>query len=436
MPALDDAAFAACMARLEPFENAPFLAVAVSGGADSLALTLLADRWARERGGRITGLTVDHGLRPGSAEEARKTGDWLAARQIEHHILTWHGDKPETGLQRRAREARYGLLQDWCWRHHAFHLLTAHHRDDQAETVALRKARLSGDRGLAAMPVIREMAGLRLLRPLLGVDRSTLEAWLRAEGQPWIDDPSNDNPAFTRNRLRQAGLDVQALSREAEEHGTRRSETDRLAARSLIQHVIVDPAGFALLDGKGFGSLPIDLACDLLTRLLVTIGGNIYPPRGRALARLLRHMQRHLPGDSAAKGPQTLAHCRILPHRESWLICREKASSDPLPLVPGEWQCWDGRFLVSLRSEREDLTIEALGSRTRLAKKALKRWESARHLPGVVRSTLPSIFKGEWPIAVPHLGLFEATFAPESIDLRFSPRTPLANAPFMPHISG
>ena len=103
---LASAEFDALMAPLGPFEPAPVVAVAVSGGADSLALAVLADRWARARGGRVVALTVDHGLRAGSAAEAARVAEWMAARDISHHLLDWRGAKPEADLQAAAREAR------------------------------------------------------------------------------------------------------------------------------------------------------------------------------------------------------------------------------------------------------------------------------------------------------------------------------------------
>lgn len=439
---LDDAAFADCMAALGPFEDHPFLAVAVSGGADSLALTLLADRWTRPQGGRTVGLTVDHGLRSGSCEEARQTGTWLRARNIEHHILPWLGEKPTTGLQRHARDARYTLLAGWCREHHCLHLLTAHHRQDQAETVAIRRDRGSGGAGLAAMPSIREIPGLRLLRPLLGIDKTKLEATLRADAQPWLDDPSNDDPSFTRNRLRKAGLDVDALASEAERRGVERREADRSAAALLVRHVRVDPAGFATLDAAGFARLSPDLARDLLTRLLLTIGGDAYPPRREALSRLIEDMHADPPAPA-----RTLAHCRILTHGDRWLICREgvssrqqascreRASAVRLPLEYGRRQRWDDRFLVVLEVPWRDLTVGHLLDRARHAEKTLLPKEKFRNLPGAAKPTLPSIWRGDDLIAVPHLGLYHPSFPPQSIDLHFCPAVPLAKAPFMPHIS-
>ena len=161
------AEFAGLIERLGPFEQGPRLAVAVSGGPDSLCLCLLAAGWAAARGGVVSALIVDHGLRPEAAAEARQVAAWLRARRIDHHVLRWADVKPATGIQAAAREARYRLLGDWCRAAGILHLLLGHHLDDQAETVALRQARQSGAAGLAGMAAVRELAGLRLLRPFL-----------------------------------------------------------------------------------------------------------------------------------------------------------------------------------------------------------------------------------------------------------------------------
>jgi tRNA(Ile)-lysidine synthase len=193
---------AAVLAAIGGFESRPAVAVAVSGGPDSLALTLLADRWARRRGGVAWGLTVDHGLRPESAAEARIVAAWLAARGIPHETLVWQGAKPASGIQEAAREARYRLLSEWCRARGILHLFTAHHREDQVETYLIRRRAGSGPDGLAAMSAVRELSGCRLVRPLLAVPRGRLAALLAAEGQPFLRDPSNANPAFERARLR------------------------------------------------------------------------------------------------------------------------------------------------------------------------------------------------------------------------------------------
>ncbi|HVZ00121.1 MAG TPA: tRNA lysidine(34) synthetase TilS, partial [Dongiaceae bacterium] len=206
--------FARLIARLGPFEPKPVVAVAVSGGPDSMALALLLDEWAGHRGGRVEAISVDHGLRPESAAEAEQVGRWLAARRVTRHtILRWTGGKPEAGLQAAARAARYRLLTEHCRAEGILHLCLAHHLDDQVETRAMRAARQSGPAGLAGMSAVRDWSGVRLLRPLLGITKHALQATLVARGQDWIEDPSNRNPAFERVRWR--GQAVEADPREA-----------------------------------------------------------------------------------------------------------------------------------------------------------------------------------------------------------------------------
>ncbi|MGE0650993.1 MAG: tRNA lysidine(34) synthetase TilS, partial [Alphaproteobacteria bacterium] len=251
-------AFARAMDAFALFEPRPHLAVAVSGGADSLALAFLADAWARARGGGVTALTVDHRLRPDSTAEARRVGRWLRARGIAHRVITWDGGGKTAGgaaIQARARAARYRLLEAWCARHGVLHLLTAHHSDDQAETFLLRLGQGSGLMGLAAMAPARELDAARLLRPLLGFSHAELEGILVRESQDWISDPSNLNTAYARVRLRglvpvlaEEGLDAaQMAGLGARFARVRAAFDDRLAAR-LAHAARPHAAGFIRLD--------------------------------------------------------------------------------------------------------------------------------------------------------------------------------------------
>lgn len=199
------AEFADAMARCGPFEPAPHLAVAVSGGADSLALAVLASDWARTRGGSAIGLIVDHGLRPASGGEARTTAQHLRARGIEPRILPLVGLSRGPALAERARAARYDALVEACRAAGLLHLLLAHHAADQAETVAQRALRGSSSAGLAGIAQVVELASVRLLRPLLAVTPARLRANLRQIGLAWVEDPSNRDPSALRSRLR-AGL--------------------------------------------------------------------------------------------------------------------------------------------------------------------------------------------------------------------------------------
>lgn len=211
-------------ALLDGFEPQDKLAVAVSGGADSMALLDLARLYAKERGMKLTALTVDHGLRAGSAEEAKKVGAWCTAHAIQHHILVWQGDKPATGIQDAARDARRRLLCDACYKNGIEVLLLGHQADDQAETILMRLQRGTGLRGLLGMRDVThdDATEVTILRPLLSLRRKDLRDYCVQNAISFVDDPSNDDPAFERVRVRKA---LEALPELA--HGIRQT-IDRL----------------------------------------------------------------------------------------------------------------------------------------------------------------------------------------------------------------
>src|SRR5207302_3523373 len=202
----------------------PAIVLAVSGGPDSLALMWLAARWrhALARGPRLIAVTVDHGLRPEAAAEARGVKRLARSLDLPHRTLRWTGPKPRTGLPAAARAARYRLLAQAARACGATHVLTAHTRDDQAETLLMRLLRGSGIAGLAAMARQSKREGFLLARPLLNVPKSRLIATLTKAKIKFADDPTNRDPTFTRARLRELlpalaaeGGDARALARLA-----------------------------------------------------------------------------------------------------------------------------------------------------------------------------------------------------------------------------
>ena len=272
---LTDAEFASLLGRLGPFERPPRLAVGLSGGPDSSALNWLSLRWAVARRGGVTALIVDHGLRTESAVEAVTVAARARALGASARVLTWTGPKPSTGIQAAARAARHALLAAVCAELDILHLLLAHHREDQAETIAMRRARGSGMAGLAGMPVVRELALVRILRPLLEVPRGRLLATVQAASLAYVSDPSNDDLRFARAALRRLPpTDGPALQRLiANAVAVRRAEEARLAAW-LARHAAVSPLGFAVL------ATPAGEAVDpaALGRLVMTVGGSERPP--------------------------------------------------------------------------------------------------------------------------------------------------------------
>ncbi|MBC7905351.1 MAG: tRNA lysidine(34) synthetase TilS [Rhodospirillaceae bacterium] len=406
-PPITAAEFAALMAPLGPFEVCPRVAVAVSGGSDSLALALLAHHWAKALGGDIIAITVDHRLRPDSSAEAARVGRWLAAHHIPHSILSWDGTKPAADIQAQARAARYRLLEECCRVESVLHVLLGHHRDDQAETLLMRLGRGSGVDGLAAMAPVQEGFALRWLRPLLSLPRARLAATLTALGQEWVEDPSNVNTAFARARMRALmptlaaeGLSPERLAATATTLGRARVALETMVAETAARWVTPHPAGFAIVDPRAFVHPPEDVGLRLLTRLLTSVGGGAYAPRAERSEKLFSHLKHGL------TKAVTLGGCRIGPCAEGLLFSREIAKVEqPIPLIPGVELCWDGRFRLKVAEDAPSgLVLGALGVTGWNRVAALVKPCRMVALPVPVRATLPTLYGDDAISAVPHLG--------------------------------
>lgn len=415
----------AALTTIGGFEPRPLIAVGVSGGPDSLVLMILADRWARERGGDACGLIVDHRLRPESAAEAELVSGWLAKRGIAHTVLVWVGEKPASGIQEAARAARYRLLGDWCAEHGCLHLLTAHHRDDQVETHLIRRRARSGVDGLAGMSAVRELARFRLVRPLLGMPKARLAAFLDAERQPYVEDPSNRNPAFERARLRLAmgSEDEGPILLELHANAAHRIAREQELAALLARAVSLHPAGFATIDPA-----PIVAAGECgeraLGRVIAVLGGAAYAARRERLRRLRQGL-----ADSPQRA-RTLGGCRFVPWRGRVLAVREPARvAPPLSLAPGASGMWDQRFAASMPAAAPGPV--RIGALARDGVAALRKQAIAgdNPLPRLIYLVLPAVWDKEGLAAVPHLlwRRATATYLPRLV---FRPGVSLFSAGF------
>jgi len=268
--------------------NLPALILAISGGPDSTALMWLAARWRDrlEKPPKLVAVTIDHALRKESAKEAQAVARFANKLNVEHVTLRWTGRKPKTGIQEAARNARYRLLAEEAHRQNAMHVLTAHTLDDQAETVLFRIARGSGVSGLVGMrsmdriPVARANTAY-LVRPLLDVPKARLIATLKAAKVPYVIDPSNADPRFTRPRLRTLmpllaaeGLTAERLRRLARR--AQRIEAAMFAALNAAQIALCPPPwperAPLSADAQAFLGLPEEIGLRLLGRMIAHVG--------------------------------------------------------------------------------------------------------------------------------------------------------------------
>ncbi|TLU71310.1 tRNA lysidine(34) synthetase TilS [Lichenicoccus roseus] len=327
------------MRPLGPWGGVERLAVAVSGGADSLCLAVLAWRWAAGAGAGCLGLIVDHGLRDGSAAEAVETAGRLAGIGMASRILRVEGLDRGPGLAARAREARYALLAQACREAGIVDLLVGHHAGDQAETSLMRQRAGSGPDGLAAMPLVLETHDLRLLRPLLPAAPERLRATLHACGMQWIEDPSNRDPVALRSRLRSELAASDVPTREALLRGTLQAGGDRMRRR---RRLAAELAEGSMLRPEGFALLPAVLpAPGALAALIRTVAGAAHLPPAGAVEDLV-----------ARSRAATLWGTRLLPAGRlgpGWLLVRE-ADAVQAPLPAGDGVLWDGRFRLRLNA--------------------------------------------------------------------------------------
>ena len=245
------------------------MALAVSGGGDSMGLLAAA---ARDIPGRFTVLTVDHAMREGSAADAAHVVATCEERGFPCEVLTvrWDGDSaPASNRAARARDARYGLMAEACARLGAEALLTAHHADDQAETLLMRLARGSGSKGLAGIRQRSEIAGLTVLRPYLAERSERLRETARTAGFTWREDPSNNDLTQDRPRvralLRESGaFEADALAVSAA-HLADSEEVLAWVTTETLRSRVVRTEGAFVFDHEG---LPPELKRRVLAHLL------------------------------------------------------------------------------------------------------------------------------------------------------------------------
>ena len=327
------------MAALGPFEPAPRIAAGVSGGADSMALAILALTWTRERGGSLLVLVVDHRLRSESGREAAQTVARLDARGIEAKILEIQGLEHGPSLAERARMARFAALEAACAEAGILHLLLGHHAGDQAETLQIRALGGSGPGGMAGMAPVVETRTLRLLRPLLAIPPARLRATLRSFGVAWVEDPSNNDASALRPRLR-------LLRRDNAGAG---SATAALVAASVA-------SGRLRNEQEGQHRLQPGRRCrDAARGLRSAIRGS------RSSRRFSRHCCRRLPGRRFRRLPGRSPPSRRRPDRrrlrgsgccpagrlgtELLAVREDAAMAPPVSAQPGA--VWDGRFRLN-----------------------------------------------------------------------------------------
>lgn len=384
------------------------LALAVSGGPDSMALMHLVAAWANsrdEQAPQITVLTVDHALRPESADETRFVADKAESYGFEAVTLRWDGPKPDANLQEEARNARYELMLGYCARNQIAALLTAHHMDDQAETMLMRLARGSGVDGLSGIPPKTQRKDVTILRPLLEVSKEELISILEEAQCKWMEDPSNDNDDFERVRIRRLaeelkslGLTTTDLSLTAKRMTRARQVLDNAASTFLARAATLYDSGYCSLEFDPFCEVEEETALRALSQIAQAVGAANRPPQLAKLEELYVDLVTH------GKKSATLAGCHFELRADVVTIVRElrKNTISDLGLRPGQEAVWDNRFSVRApQTFGKAVVVRALTEPAFL--KLRKEITVAPEMPSRAGASLVSFWHADKVVAVPHL---------------------------------
>lgn len=423
-------------AKLRPARNAPLsdaelkhvgdlafgdfrsLVVAVSGGPDSMAAMLLVACWCKtvQDPPKAIVATVDHGLRAGSAEEARWVGQQASRLGLDHTILRWEGAKPTTGKQAAARDARYALLERLAiGMPSPAAIVLAHHLDDQAETFLMRLARGSGVDGLSAMLPVRAVgpSGIVAVRPFLDIEKARLVATLKARAMSWREDPSNADPQFERVRLRRAsieaaglGLTPRSIAQSARRLARARAALDRSTQEFIDRTVDCHMGAYASLPVEAFDAAPAELRLRLVQRLAARFGGSGEPAR---MTRQEALAERLAAGVAVVA---TLGGCQLRRTANAIIALREpgRRGLPTLLLAPGGQAIWDGRFRIAASPGAPDgisvagPTPAALAELLAAGAPAHTKTFKISGLRRTAMGTVPAFWRGGRLIACPMLG--------------------------------
>ncbi len=363
-----------------------------------MALLHLASRYFTQ----ITALTVDHQLRCESGAEAQQIKQWCDVLGVPHQTLCWQHETIHSGMPEKARDARYALMQGWCLQHHIHHLFTAHHADDQIETVIFRLLKKSNLEGLAGILPASFRSAMMLHRPLLGWFKDELLEWLKKENISYLTDPSNSSLRYSRNALR-AQLSTMSKSQKQQViqlsnslHNFRKQLKNRLV-ESLNLCFKIEPSGYGVLKKAAFLTQPPELQWRMVHAICQQISGNHTPVRSEKIHRLTDALK-----DVSAPKKYTLHGTVFAPlhDKSGWLVLREKQKIASRQSLHAGTQYWDDRFLVTYNGqENQMLSIGALGTPPKHLRPALEK----STIPKSVWPTLLAVFALEECIAIPHI---------------------------------
>jgi len=348
------------MNSLGPFENKPHLAIGVSGGSDSLCLTLLCEKWVKRNGGKISALVIDYGLRKNSKKECEQLRKILSKKKISNYSFKWDCGERINSLQERARDFRYKTFEEWCFKNNIFHLLIGHHFDDQKETFLIRLNSNSDVYGLSSMSKILFKKKVRILRPLLSLNKEEIKNYLIKHKIQWIEDESNKSSKYARNRYRKAlpilekeGLTNKKFQKVLQNAQKKRKLLENKILNWLIKNIEINPLGYATVIKKSLLFLNKKEFVIILNRILMTISGKAHNIKNKNLINFFNKIV-----SNKIFPDSNLGGCHIFLDKKKGsdkiYICREiirNTRKQTLKIINDKFY-WDARFEIDMKKKK------------------------------------------------------------------------------------
>ena len=343
--------FEAELDKIAKFENNPEIGLALSGGSDSFALMFLAKKWVKKKNGKLIAFTVDHNLREDSLKSAIKVQSTAIKEGISCKILRWKHEVLSSKFMSLARINRYNLILNECRKMRIFHLLVAHHLDDNLETFCMRSSRGSNMIGLSSIPAVREIQGLRIIRPLLSFEKKRLIDTCSYFKIKVIDDPNNNNFKFERVRVRnylkkKNNTFKQKIIENIYKEKKKREEIENQLSLFFIKKLVFFPWGVFKIYKKDLLKLNEKLRIILVKKILSTNSGKFFQPTKKSVKNILQLF-------SSNKNTTKTLHSSVIKVKDDVIYIFRESQKTQINMNLGlickknENVWWDNRFLIS-----------------------------------------------------------------------------------------
>ena len=419
-------------ARFNDFLNQNFdkaissgVALAVSGGSDSIALLFLASKWAIENSIRLVILSVDHKLRAESALELEFVKKTTLRLGHEFVSLSWEHNGQKSSVQERARVARYGMMTEKCHELSIKTLLTAHHYDDFLENYLMRKRKKSGVFGLSNTHAAF-FNNIQILRPFYNTQKELLIEYLEANAFDWMEDKSNSSDLYERNRVRKLIVDLSeedkaSLEEEINAISTRAESLNSKFIKEIAENVSFNNFGFAFIKLDSYQKIDYEIAIYIINFVLTSVSGKTETPRYRSVEKLLKKIRS---GDDFGC---SLHGCILRRVNNNILILKEIAAIERSTILLQNGAIWDRRFKFATEAfvNNSNYKIEQLCMKDYIKIKEVLDMKELAALSGNnhtdILFTLPVIKNLEKIVAIPHISYYDDFEAGFEVNVIFRP---------------